>query len=106
MWPKLTNENSFIFQHENAGGGNTYSSLRILKSTGQVAFNSLFSLYADISTTTTLKEEEWSHVAVSMENTSLEFVVDGTVESFTGTPFSSFVSGDLHIGHHATLASS
>ena len=42
-WPQLVNEESFLFFHQDNGGGTgEYASLKILKSTGKLEFSSPF----------------------------------------------------------------
>ena len=56
IWPDLVNEDSFLFEHEQNGGGGLYASLTIVKSSGKLVFKSPFTSNLDIQTTTSLTE--------------------------------------------------
>ena len=107
IWPDLVNEDSFLFEHEQNGGGGLYASLKIVKSSGKLVFKSPFTSNLDIQTTATVTEQNWHHVAVSMETTNLNFIIDNTPEQdSSGSSFASPTSGDFNIGFASLVANS
>ena len=107
IWPNLVNEGSYLFEHEQNGGGGVYASLRMVKSTGKLAFNSPFTSSSDVSSTAKVSEQNWHHVAVSMEGSNINFVIDSTTEQdSSGSTFASPTSGNFNIGLFSSVASS
>ena len=107
IWPDLVNEDSYLFEHEQSGGGGLYASLKFVKSTGKLVFNSPFTSNIDIESTASVSEQNWHHVAVSMEGTFLNFITDSTTEqSNSGTSFASPVSGNFNIGFSSLVSNS
>ena len=99
IWPDLVNENSCLFEHVQNGGGGLYASLKLTKSTGKLAFNSPFTSNTNVETTASVSEQTWHHIAVSMETTNVNFIIDSTTEQDnSGGTFASPTSGDFNIG--------
>ena len=84
-----------------------YTSLRMVKSTGKLVFNSPFTSSTDLSSTASVSEQNWHHVAVSMEGSNINFIIDSkTEQDSSGSTFASPTSGNFNIGFSSSVASS
>ena len=84
-----------------------YASLRMVKSTGRLVFNSPFTSSSDVSSTAKVSEQNWHHVVVSMEGSNINFIIDSTTEQdSSGSTFASPTSGNFNIGFSSSVASS
>ena len=104
VWPDLITGDSFLFEHEQNGGGGVYASLKLIRSTDRLIFKSPFTSNSQVSSTATVSDQNWHHVAVSMEGSNLNFIIDNTTEQKSGSSFASPTSGNFNIGFSSVSA--